>query len=103
MTACSDTCHAILKILSVEFAIGCIVMGSIGAAYYVRDKHDETVLKSTLCYITNTYIDSSDSTDADGHTTCISYRVFLVQYNTSDGQKINSTISNGSPNDYIVI
>ncbi len=84
--------------------IASIIVGSIGAASYVSEKHDESVYKPTMCFVKNyTLVESKCSTQncqSSGfgqQCTTDYYTCYLVMYtviyNISDGTEFESTIT----------
>jgi hypothetical protein len=89
--------------LSFLIIIASIIVGSIGASSYVQEKHDESIYRSTMCFVTNYTITeytcptqtcyssgySQQCTTVDS--TCY-LNIYIVIYNVSDGRELQSTI-----------
>jgi hypothetical protein len=103
-------CLISLLCFSILAIIASIIVGSIGAGYYVPEKHDETVYKPTMCLVTNYTIVVSNCTRQNCHQvgfnqqcttesyTC-EWAMYTVVYNTSDGREIelDTTTTTGGP------
>ncbi|CAF1345180.1 unnamed protein product [Adineta steineri] len=84
-------CPILFIIVTLEISL--VIIGSVGTANYVRDKHDESIYRSTMCYVT--HCDTFESTYyyATGSPTTTYWNVKSVLYNISDGRLMNSTIA----------
>jgi len=80
-----------------------IIVGSIGAAFYVSEKHSESVYKSTMCFVKSytTFTDICSEeycSGAESNTACTTnyYQCtksrYTVVYHVLDGREIESTI-----------
>lgn len=98
----SIACVIILQVLCVVI-VASIIVGSIGAAFYVSDKHSESVYRSTMCFvksyttITDTCSDQDCDTTETGTTCTTNYYqctipMYTVVYHILDGREIESTI-----------
>jgi hypothetical protein len=105
--SCWDTFWGCIWILSFFIIIASIIVGSIGASSYVKEKYDESVYKSTMCFVANyaitTYKCSRQECQAfNQQCTTVYYTCYLeiytVIYNVSDGRELQSTIkTTGGP------
>lgn len=106
--SCSTTCQVLTYVLSFCIIIASIVIGSIGAALYVKEKHAESIYKLTMCFVDNyTSVESQCARQvcqsAGFNTQCTTtyYTCYIdtytVIYNASDGTQLQSitTAENG--------
>jgi hypothetical protein len=72
-----------------------IIFGSIGVSSYVTEKHDQSVYKSTICFVTNYTITEQQCLIQTGFVggsyTCY-LQIYIVSYNVSNGRELQSTI-----------
>jgi hypothetical protein len=110
---CKDSSYTNVNIFLI-FAVPLIIAGSlmvglIGTAFYVTEKHDENVYKPTMCFVKNYTIiqDTCVRQNCQGvgsgehcsteYYTCDT-ALYTVVYNTSDGREIeSSTKATGGP------
>jgi hypothetical protein len=101
--SCSSKFWTCICIISSCIIIASIIVGSIGAASYVKEKHDESIYKPTMCFVENyTITDSTCSkqqcnSNGFGQTCTNVYytcpiELYIVMYNVSDGRQIQSDI-----------
>ncbi len=50
-TRCCDICFVLIDPFLRMFMFASILVGIIGTAKYVPEKHDESVYKSTICFV----------------------------------------------------
>ena len=96
-------CCVSIKIISFFLIFVSIMIGSIGTAFYVSDKHGELVYKPTMCFVKSyaTIIETCSQQNCNrelGTSVCTtdyypcSKSMYTVAYNVSDGREVISTI-----------
>ena len=98
----SKSCGGCIVLFLCMIIVASIVVGSIGAAFYVTEKYDESVYKSTMCFVRNyTMVESSCSrqdcySNGFSQSCATSYYAcyilaYTVIYHTTDGRELEST------------
>jgi hypothetical protein len=97
-----ETCCKCFFNYSTLVIITSIIVGSIGAAYYVSEKRDESVYKPTMCFVKNYTLikktcasQNCEQTEFGQECTTTYYSCdetwYTVVYNVSDGREIQSS------------